>query len=214
MTTPYPIRLMLVDDHTVVRMGLAAILQLHADIEVVAEAEDGAQALLEYRKAKPDVVLMDVSMPVTSGIEAIQNIVAETPDAKILLLTMSDLDEDIQGAFEAGARGYILKNASHEEIVEAVRIANKGDRYITDSLQNRLNALAQIKHISERELEVLEGMRRGLTNRDISLTLDISEHTVKAHVKAILKKLESADRAEAVARGFEKGLLRLNDSQT
>jgi two-component system NarL family response regulator len=204
------IRLLLVDDHSVVRMGLSAVLGLDDDLAVVAEAEDGAQALVEYRAHRPDVVLMDVRMPGLGGVEALSAIVAESPEARVLMLTTSDLDEDLQRAIDAGASGYLLKSVSRGELVRAIKEIHAGHRYIPASLQKRLLELEHRKHLSTRETEVLDGMRRGLSNRDIAKTLTLSEHTVKSHVKAILTKLESADRAEAVSRGYEQGLLRVD----
>jgi len=205
------IRLMLVDDHSVVRMGLAAVLGLNPDLHIVAEAEDGQQAVAKYRTEQPDLVLMDVRMPVMDGIEALRTIRGEWPEARILMLTTSELDEDLERVIEAGACGYLLKSVNREELMQAIRTVHEGGRHVSAAMEQRLVQLARLKHLSERESEVLDGMRRGLSNRDIAQALSISEHTVKAHVKAILQKLESADRAEAVARGFEKGLLRVND---
>jgi DNA-binding NarL/FixJ family response regulator len=207
---PAPIRILLVDDHSVVRMGLAAVLSLDEGLAVVAEAEDGAQAIERFRTEAPDVVLMDVRMPGMGGLEALRALRSLTPDARVLMLTTSDLDEDLQRAIEAGASGYLQKSVTRDELVRAIKLVHGGGRYIPESTALRLSALAKRKHLSQREIEVLDGMRRGLSNRDIALTLSISEHTVKAHVKAILQKLESADRAEAVARGFEQGLLRVD----
>jgi two-component system NarL family response regulator len=207
---PASIRILLVDDHSVVRMGLAAVLSLDEGLTVVAEAEDGAQAIERFRSEAPDVVLMDVRMPGMGGLEALRVLRSLTPDARVLMLTTSDLDEDLQRAIEAGASGYLQKSVTRDELVRAIKLVHGGGRYIPESTALRLSALAKRKHLSQREIEVLDGMRRGLSNRDIALTLSISEHTVKAHVKAILQKLESADRAEAVARGFEQGLLRVD----
>jgi DNA-binding NarL/FixJ family response regulator len=204
------IRLVLVDDHSVVRMGLSAVLGLDDELTVVAEAEDGAQALVEYRTHRPDVVLMDVRMPGMGGVEALGAIVAEFPEARVLMLTTSDLDEDLQRAIDAGASGYLLKSVSRDELVRAIKEVHAGHRYIPALLEKRLLELEHRKHLSSRETEVLDGMRRGLSNRDIAKTLSLSEHTVKSHVKAILTKLDSADRAEAVARGYEQGLLRVD----
>ena len=153
---------------------------------------------------------MDVRMPGMGGLEALRAIRAAAPDARVLMLTTSELDEDIQRAIEAGAAGYLQKSVTREELVRAIRHVHVGHRYLPEAMQRRLAQLAKRKHISSREIEVLDGIRRGLTNRDIAVALSISEHTVKAHVKAILQKLESADRAEAVARGFEQGLLRVD----
>jgi DNA-binding NarL/FixJ family response regulator len=204
------IRLMLVDDHSVVRMGLSAVLGLEEDLVVVAEAEDGAQAIQEYRAKRPDVVLMDVRMPGMGGVEALAAIRADWPEARVLMLTTSELDEDVQRALDAGASGYLLKSVTRDELVRAIHQIQAGERCIPQEIQRRMCALANRKQLSGREVEVLDGMRRGLSNRDIAAVLTISEHTVKTHVKAILAKLESADRAEAVARGFEQGLLRID----
>lgn len=211
MAHPGSIRVLLVDDHSVVRMGLAAVLSLDEHIVIVGEAEDGAQALEKFRTEKPDVVLMDVRMPGMGGLEALRALRAVTPEARVLMLTTSELDEDIQRAIEAGAAGYLQKSVTRDELVRAIRCVHAGGRYMPEALTRRLEQLAKRRHLSHREIEVLDGMRRGLSNRDIALALSISEHTVKAHVKAVLQKLESADRAEAVARGFEQGLLRVDE---
>ncbi|MBL9188688.1 MAG: response regulator transcription factor [Opitutaceae bacterium] len=205
------IRILLVDDHSVVRMGLAAVLSLDEGLLVVAEAEDGAQAIEKFRTEKPDVVLMDVRMPGMNGLDALRALRAATPGVRVLMLTTSELDEDIQQAIEAGAAGYLQKSVTRDELVRAVRCVHAGGRYVPEATARRLAQLAKRRHLSHREIEVLDGMRRGLSNRDIALSLSISEHTVKAHVKAVLQKLESADRAEAVARGFEQGLLRVGE---
>ncbi len=212
MAQPHGIRILLVDDHSVVRMGLAAVLSLDEGLTVVAEAEDGAQAVEKFRAERPDVTLMDVRMPGIGGLEALRSIRAASPTACVLMLTTSELDEDVQRAIAAGAAGYLQKSITREELVQAIRHVHAGHRYIPEAMQRRLAQLAKRKHVSNREIEVLDGMRRGLSNRDIGVALSISEHTVKAHVKAILQKLESADRAEAVARGFEQGLLRVDGS--
>jgi two-component system NarL family response regulator len=209
MAVERPIRLMLVDDHSVVRMGLSAILSLDKGLRVVSEAEDGEQAVEQYRKSRPDVALMDVQMPKMGGVEGLRAILAEWPEARVIMLTTSDLDDDIHRALEAGASGYLLKNVSRCELVGAIREVHAGRNYVPTAIRHRLDELEKRRQLSAREIEVLDGMRRGLTNKDIALSLSLSEHTVKAHVKSVLSKLESADRAEAVARGFELGLLRV-----
>lgn len=209
MAVERPIRLMLVDDHSVVRMGLSAILSLDKGLRVVSEAEDGEQAMEQYRKSRPDVALMDVQMPKMGGVEGLRSILAEWPEARVIMLTTSDLDDDIHRALEAGASGYLLKSVSRSELVGAIREVHAGRNYVPTAIRHRLDELERRRQLSAREIEVLDGMRRGLTNKDIAVSLSLSEHTVKAHVKSILGKLESADRAEAVARGFELGLLRL-----
>lgn len=193
-----------------VRMGLAAVLSLSDDLMIVAEAEDGEQAIEKYRTDPADIVLMDVRMPGMGGLEALRALRAAWPNVRVLMLTTSELDEDIQQAIESGACGYLQKSVTRDELVQAIRHVHAGGRYTPLAMEQRLSQLAKRRHLSHREIEVLDGMRRGLANRDIALALAISEHTVKAHVKAILQKLESAGRAEAVARGFEQGLLRVD----
>ena len=191
-------------------MGLAAVLSLNDDLTIVAEAEDGEQAIEKYRNDPADIVLMDVRMPGMGGLEALRALRAAWPNVRVLMLTTSELDEDIQQAIESGACGYLQKSVTRDELVQAIRQVHAGGRYTPPAMEQRLSQLAKRRHLSHREIEVLDGMRRGLANRDLALALAISEHTVKAHVKAILQKLESADRAEAVARGFEQGLLRVD----
>lgn len=194
-------------------MGLAAVLMLEEDLSVVAEAEDGTQAIEKYKAVRPDVVLMDVRMPAMGGLEALRELMARWPTARVMMLTTSEFDEDIQRAIEAGAAGYLQKSVTREELVRAIHHVHLGRSYVPEVTARRLGQLAKRRHLSHREGDVLDGMRRGLSNRDIGVALSISEHTVKAHVKAILQKLESADRAEAVARGFEQGLLRVEDRE-
>lgn len=211
MSTLKAIRLLLVDDHSVVRMGLSAVLSLENDFSVVAEAEDGAQAVEHFRAKRPDVVLMDLRMPGTDGVATLRTLLAENPAARVLMLTTSELDHDIQLAMAAGAAGYLPKSISRRELVQAIRQVHAGGGvYVPVALQKKLDLLATRKPLSPREQEVLDCMRRGLTNVQVGLALGISEHTAKAHVRSILEKLESADRAEAVARGFELGVLQID----
>lgn len=204
------IRVLLADDHIVVRIGLAAVLALEGDIDIVAEAEDGAEAVEQFRACRPDVMLLDVRMPGVDGLEALRRLRVEWPEARVLMLTTSELDDDLRRSMEFGAQGYLLKTVPRAELARAIREVHAGRQYIPEGLARRLGELSQLRQLTTRELEVLDSMRRGLTNRDIGTALDISEHTVKAHVKAILQKLEAADRAEAVGRGFEQGLLRVD----
>lgn len=201
------IRLLLVDDHSVVRMGLAALLGLDPAFEVVAEAEDGEEALRLYPEIKPDVILMDVRMPGLGGAGAVHQLRKDWPDACVLMLTTSELEEDIHRALQAGAKGYLLKTATRDELTGAILRVYQGKTCIPDPIASHLEEHAKRSHLSQREIEVLDHLRKGHSNRDISVALGISEHTAKAHVKSILRKLESADRTEAVARGFEQGLL-------
>ena len=209
MSSHPPIRLLLADDHAVVRMGLAAMLSVEGDFEIVAEAEDGEEAVILYRQHRPDVALFDVRMPGIGGVEALRRVHAEFPEARILMLSTAELEEDVAHSAEAGAGGYALKTLSRTELVAAIRRVSQGERYFSPEMDRRLAERTHGRQLSPREHEVLELMRRGLSNKDISVALGISEHTVKTHVKAILEKLHAADRAEAVAAAFERGVLTL-----
>jgi DNA-binding NarL/FixJ family response regulator len=204
-----PIRLLLVDDHFLVRMGLVAVLGLEKDLAVAGEAEDTETALERFRAVKPDVTLLDIRMPGAGGLETLRRIRAEQPEARVIMLTTSDLEEDVFQSLEAGAAGYLLKTAQRAELAEAIRRVHAGGRAIPAKVEARLAERAQHPALSPRELEVLDFLRRGLSNRDIGVALGVTEHTAKAHVKAILVKLEAADRTEAVAAGFQRGLLKI-----
>ena len=209
MSCSAPIRIMLADDHSIVRMGLASVLSVEPGVEIVAEAEDGAQAVRGYAVARPDVLLLDLRMPGgLDGIEALRQIREQWPKARVIVLTTSEFDEDVLRSMEGGAAGYLSKNVSRRELVAAIRRVHGGGTCLPEALARRMEELTQRRQLTGRELEVLEGMRRGLTNRDISLALKISEHTAKAHVCAILAKLGAADRAEAVNIAFEQGVVR------
>jgi DNA-binding NarL/FixJ family response regulator len=210
MVVPQRIRLLLVDDHSVIRMGLVTLLELQEGFSVVAEAEDGEQAVIQYRSVQPDVVLMDVRMPKMDGVDALKAIRMEWPEARVMILTTSEVEDDIQRAIDAGACGYITKSVKPAELYKAIAQVHAGGTFIPESIRDRLDLYLKQKRLTHREMEVLQAMRRGLTNRDIAALLGFTEHTAKAHVKAILDKLASADRTEAVARGFELGLLRPN----
>jgi len=201
------ITLMLVDDHAVVRMGLKAMLGLEPDFVVVAEAEDAAEAVRLYGEHRPDVMLLDLRMPGESGVAVVQRVRAVHPEARIIMLTSFDLEEEVFQSLDAGAQGYVLKSMEPEDLMTAIRRVHAGERWVPEALERRLQERAGTKQLSPRELEVLDHMRRGLSNRDIGMALGISEHTAKNHSKAIFKKLQVADRAEAVAAGFERGLL-------
>lgn len=193
-----------------VRMGLRAMLALEPDFTVVAEAEDAAEAVLRYREHRPDIVLLDLRMPGGSGVVAVQRIRQEFPAARILMLTSFDFEEEVFQSLDAGAQGYVLKSVERHELTAAIRRVNGGERCVPPVIEQRLAERAQTQRLSAREVEVLDHMRRGHSNRDIATALGISEHTAKNHAKAILRKLHVADRAEAVAAGFERGLLQAN----
>lgn len=210
MAALVPIRILLADDHTVVRMGIAAVLSLDPGIEIVAEAEDGADVVELYRLTRPDVVLMDLRMPEIDGITALKRLRLEFPDARVLILTTSELVEDMRRSRDAGAFGYLRKNVPRSVLVEAIREVHAGRYHTSADIDHLLLENSRRRHLTSRELEVLNCVRRGLSNKDISMALGISEHTAKTHVKAILQKLEAADRTEAVTNAFELGVLRLD----
>lgn len=203
------IRLLLVDDHPVLRAGLANVLNYEPGITVVAEADDGASAIVLWRTLRPDVMLLDLSMAGMDGIETLERLRAEFPDARVLMLTSSEAPEDVRHALKAGAGGYVTKNVRRAELVAAIREVFAGARVIGESVARQLAAGEESRAVSRRELEVLGLVRQGFTNADIGRLLGISERTAKAHVGALLCKLQAADRAEAVARGFERGLLKV-----
>lgn len=213
MTTSSRVRLLLIDDHAVVRMGLAAVLEAaDEDFIVVAQGDGGEKALDLYRQHQPDVILLDIRMPRIDGIETLKILRAEFPEARVLMLSTSNLEEDFVQALDAGASGYLVKTAEPEELILAIRTVRAGERYLPKSIASRLAARPQRRTFTPRELDVLDLLRRGMTNRDIGLALGLSENTAKTHVKGLFFKLEAADRAEAVARAYERGLLRVQDS--
>jgi len=209
MQKPQAIRLLLVDDHLVVRAGLANVLNCEPGFTVVAEADDGATAIALWRAHRPDVMLLDVSMPGMDGIETLERLRAEFPEARVLMLTSSDAPEDIRHALKAGAGGYVTKNVRRDDLVAAIHDVFSGERAIGESIARQLAADEANGAVSRRELEVLGLVRQGFTNADIGRLLGISERTARAHVGALLVKLQATDRAAAVARGFERGLLKV-----
>jgi two-component system response regulator NreC len=208
------IRLLIVDDHAVVRSGLRLLLESHDDIEVVAEAGDPRTAIFETRAHKPDVILMDVVMPGGSGIEATPAVLKEAPEAKVLILSMQDDPAYVRQAFAAGASGYVLKEAADAEVVAAVREVANGQRYVHPALGARLIAAeadeqARVDEdpLSEREHEVLRLLALGHTNQEIASNLFLSVRTVETHRAHIMQKLRIATRAELVRYAIDKGIL-------
>jgi DNA-binding NarL/FixJ family response regulator len=209
MTAVQPITILSADDHPLIRTGLAAMLASEADMRVVAEAANGEEAIEQYREHRPDVVLMDLKMPVMDGLAACEAIIAEFPDAKIVMLTTYDGDEDIYRALEAGARGYVLKEMLRTEIVGVVRTVQSGRRGIPAPVAARLAEHTPRVALTPRELEVLQLMAKGFSNPDIGRIIGRTEGTVKVHARNILQKLGVTDRTEAVTVGAQRGFIRL-----
>ena len=205
-----PIRLLIVDDHPVVRDGLRGILESSPGFEVAGEASDGAEAVTRAEALRPDVVLMDLRMPGTDGVSAVKRLVQRGTSARILVLTTYDTDSDVVPAIEAGATGYLLKDSPRDDLVRAVRAAARGEAALSPSVATRLLHQVRVparEPLSNRELDVLALVARGSSNRDIAARLFISEATVKTHLLHIYAKFGVNDRAAAVANGFERGLL-------
>jgi two-component system NarL family response regulator len=203
------LRIMLVDDHYLVRMGLASIIALEPDMTVCAEASTGEQARALYRTAKPDVTLMDLRLPGMSGSETIHAIRTEFPDARIVMISTYVCDEEIYGALQAGAMAYLVKSVQREELTTAIRKAAAGHRHIPAEVAARLADRVSRSQLSTREIEVLRLLVSGRRNREIANTLDITEGTVKLHVSSILGKLGASDRTEAVTVALQRGIVQL-----
>jgi DNA-binding NarL/FixJ family response regulator len=203
------LKLMLVDDHYLVRMGLASIMALEPDVEVCAEASNGQEARALYRTHRPDVTLMDLRLPDISGTETLQAIRREFPDARIVIISTYVCDEEIYGALQAGAMAYLVKSVQRDELMRAIRKAAKGQRHIPAEVAARLAERVTRSQLSSRELEVLRLLVAGRRNREIAGALDITEGTVKLHVSSILGKLGVADRTEAVTRALQQGIVLL-----
>jgi two-component system, NarL family, response regulator len=204
------IRVLVADDHPVVRTGLAAVLVQQADLELVAEAENGERAVALYREHQPDVCLMDLRMPVMDGVEAIRAITTEVPEARILALTTYEGDADIRRALEAGAQGYLLKDMLLSDVVQAVRAVHRGDRVIPNAVAARLAEFPERSELTERELEVLKLVARGMSNKEAARAIGRTDETVKIHLKNVFAKLGVADRTEAVTVALTRGLIHLD----
>src|SRR6267142_2456313 len=203
------IRVLVADDHFVVRMGLLGVVNSEPDMEIVAEAADGNQAVEMFEKVNPDLVLMDLRMPLKDGIADTSEIRSKHADARILMLTTYDGDTEIHRAMQAGAQGYVLKNSTGEKLIPALRAVAGGAKWIPREIATRLASRKLFEELTPRELEVLQQMARGLANKEIGDVLGISEHTVKDHLKNILGKLRVADRTEAVTVALQRGIIEL-----
>jgi DNA-binding NarL/FixJ family response regulator len=203
-------RILIAEDQAIVREGLAALVGYQADMEVVGSAPDGEEAVRLYGELRPDVTLMDLRMPRRGGLDAITAIRTIDPDAQILVLTTYDGDEDVYRSLQAGARGYLLKDAATEELVGAIRAVARGDRHIPAAVAQRLADRAMAgPPLTEREVEVLRLVAAGKTNKEIATALFIAEGTVKTHLNSIHEKLGVRDRTEAVMVAVRRGILHL-----
>lgn len=210
MSTNTPIRVLIADDHFVVRTGLGTLINSESDMTVVAEAADGKQAVDLYRTARPDVVVIDLRMPVMNGIEAISAILKEFPDSRIIVLTTYDGDEDIYRALQAGARSYILKDTVGDELTDTIRAVYAGQRRIPAAVAARLAERMPRSELTPRELEVLHLIVQGKSNKEIGAALFVTEGTVKIHVNNLLGKLGVTDRTQAATAALQRGIVHLD----
>ena len=203
------IKILVAEDHLVARVGVTTIVNMQPDMEVVAEAANGQQAVEMYRVHKPDVALLDLRMPVMGGVAAAQAIRSEFPGAHLIALTTYGGDEDIRRALSAGVQAYLTKDVLHDELLKAIRAVHAGHTYLPPAVAASLAAQLPRPDLSAREVQVLELIVRGLANKQIAYTLNIAEHTVKNHVKNILSKLGVQDRTQAATAAIQRGIIHL-----
>jgi two-component system NarL family response regulator len=203
------IRILIAEDHLIARVGVKTILNTQPDMNVVAEAENGAQAVELHRQHRPDITLMDMRMPGTSGMEAVAAIRADYPLARIIALSTYGGDEDIRRALDAGVRAYLTKDVLHDEMIRAIHAVHAGETYLPPSVRAALDASSLPASLSARELEVLALIVKGHGNKQIAYALGIAEHTVKNHVKSILSKLDVEDRTQAATAAIQRGIIHL-----
>jgi DNA-binding NarL/FixJ family response regulator len=205
-----PITIITADDHPLIRDGLAAVLRAESGLQVVAEAANGEEAIEAYARLHPDIVLMDLRMPVMDGLTATRAILADDPNARIIVLTTYDGDEDIHRALSVGARGYLLKDMMRTELIGVIRAVHRGQRGIPSPVAARLAEYTPRIELTPRELEVLRLVADGLSNAQVAERIGRTEGTVKVHLKNILQKLDVHDRTEAVTTALRRGFIRLD----
>ncbi|HEY6347430.1 MAG TPA: response regulator transcription factor [Bryobacteraceae bacterium] len=202
-----PIRILIAEDHIIARAGVEAIINAQPDMNIVAEAGNGEQALALYRKHRPDIILMDMRMPVMDGFAALSVLRREFPDVRVVALSTFGGDEDIRRALNAGAQAYLTKDVLPDELIAAIRAVHAGERYLPELVLAML--AAEMPRLSERELEVLRLVAQGLSNKRVAHVLNIAEDTAKNHVKNILKKLGADDRTQAATEAIQRGIIHL-----
>ncbi len=203
-----PIRILIVDDHFMVRLGLIGAFAAERDLEVVGEARNGAEAITLFAKRRPDVVLMDGMLPDMHGVEVTRRILEGQPEARIIVVSINETAEDVHRAMEAGALGYIPKSCEKEIIVRAIRAVAAGEHFVAPHLARKLAERNLLTSLSAREIEVLRMIAQGKANKQIAADLNLSEATVKTHIAHIMAKLDAPDRTRAVTIAIERGLLR------
>ncbi len=210
MKTSSKIRLLVVDVHFTVRMGLTASINMESDLEVVAEASTFQQAIKEYRQCRPDVVLLDYCLPGASGVEVLEKLKGEFPDIRVIIFSSFSGDENIHRSIQAGARAYLLKSGTRAELLKAIRVVYAGERYLPHEVAAELAHRLNRSELSDRELNVLRLVARGKTNKEIAMALQIAEITVKQHVGHILSKLDASDRTQAATIALRRGIISLD----
>lgn len=208
MTTE-SIRVLVVEDHNVVRQGLVALLDVAGGLEVVGEAADGVEAIAQFRKHHPDITLIDLRLPRLSGVDAIERIRMETPHARFIVLTTYDGDEDIYRALKAGAKAYLLKGMTREDLIGTIRAVHAGKSHIPAAIAERLAERMGAEDLTPREFDVLEQIVHGKSNREIAAALEVSEATVKTHINSLLGKLGVTDRTQAATAAIQRGIVPL-----
>jgi two-component system NarL family response regulator len=203
------IRILIADDHAIFRQGLATIINRDPEMQVIAQAENGEQAIALFEEHQPDVTLMDLRMPDVEGVAAIGAIFATAKSARIIVLTTYDSDEDIYRGLQAGAKGYLLKETEPDELLNAIRTVHRGQQYIPPDVGAKLAQRLSNPELSERELEVVHSLAQGMSNAEIAAALSIGEGTVKSHINRILNKLDVNDRTQAVIVAVKRGIVSL-----
>jgi len=203
------IRVLIVEDHNVVRQGLVALLNVAGGLEVVGEAADGVEAITQFRKLQPDITLVDLRLPRMSGVDVIERIRMETPQARFIVLTTYDGDEDIYRALKAGARAYLLKGMTSEELISTIHAVHAGKSHIPPAIAERLAERMGAQELTPREFDVLEQIVHGKSNKEIATELEVSEATVKTHINSLLGKLGVTDRTQAATAAIQRGIVPL-----